>query len=87
MVVPSRPLPLPLPPPQYAKVPHNNMHHSETAAAAPRNSHNLIINTPTAPPNANTVDISQQFLSLLTRCNDVVTNVTGLLGYVPYHPL
>ena len=81
------PLPLPLPPPQYAKVPHNNMHHSETAAAAPRNSHNLIINTPTAPPNANTVDISQQFLSLLTRCNDVVTNVTGLLGYVPYHPL
>ncbi|KAK4538958.1 hypothetical protein RGQ29_032105 [Quercus rubra] len=84
---PVLPLPLPLPPPQYAKVPHNNMHHSETAAAAPRNSHNLIINTPTAPPNANTVDISQQFLSLLTRCNDVVTNVTGLLGYVPYHPL
>jgi hypothetical protein len=26
-------------------------------------------------------------LSLLTTCNDVVTSVSGLLGYVPYHPL
>nr|KYP71212.1 hypothetical protein KK1_010461 [Cajanus cajan] len=38
----------------------------------------------TTPP---TVDISQQMIHLLTRCSDVVTNLTGLLGYVPYHPL
>lgn len=83
-VIPPSPSPPILPlPPQYAKLPHNNLHHSEVA---PRNTQNLI-NTPTAPPNTTTVDISQQFLSLLTRCNDVVTNVTGLLGYVPYHPL
>jgi DNA (cytosine-5)-methyltransferase 3A len=80
---PSPSLILPLPP-QFAKSPHNNLHHPETAP--PRNSHNLV-NTPTAPSATTAVDISQQFLSLLTRCNDVVTNVTGLLGYVPYHPL
>lgn len=65
-----------VPPPQFAKAPLNNLHH-HPEIMAPRN-------TPTAPP---TIDISQQMLSLLTRCNDVVTNVTGLLGYVPYHPL
>ena len=78
-VVPS-PSPLsilPLPP-QFAKAPLNNIHH-HPEIMAPRNN-------PTAPPPP-TVDISQQMLSLLTRCNDVVTNVTGLLGYVPYHPL
>ncbi|KAI3445352.1 hypothetical protein Pfo_002017 [Paulownia fortunei] len=32
-------------------------------------------------------DISQQMLNLLTRCNDVVNNLTNVLGYVPYHPL
>ncbi|KAJ0253130.1 Uncharacterized protein HA466_0122090 [Hirschfeldia incana] len=32
-------------------------------------------------------DISHQMLNLLSKCNDVVANVTGLLGYVPYHPL
>nr|KYP71216.1 Putative oxidoreductase GLYR1 [Cajanus cajan] len=36
---------------------------------------------------ATTVDISHQMIHLLTRCSDVVTNLTGLLGYVPYHPL
>ncbi|KAM2612991.1 hypothetical protein TB2_032883 [Malus domestica] len=72
----------PGPPPQYAKPPpHSNFpQHSELAP--PRNtSHNL-----NAPPTS-TVDISQQMLSLLTRCSDVVSNVKGLLGYVPYHPL
>ncbi|PIN26992.1 Histone-lysine N-methyltransferase [Handroanthus impetiginosus] len=34
-----------------------------------------------------TNDISQQLLNLLTRCSDVVNNLTGVLGYVPYHPL
>ncbi|EXC02372.1 hypothetical protein L484_006666 [Morus notabilis] len=66
-----------LPTPQLAKTPLNNLHHLEMIAP-PRNT------TSIAPP---TVDISQQMLSLLTRCNDVVTNVTSLLGYVPYHPL
>ncbi|CAN8265327.1 unnamed protein product [Cochlearia groenlandica] len=32
-------------------------------------------------------DISHQMLNLLSKCNEVVTNVTGVLGYVPYHPL
>lgn len=39
---------------------------------------------PPPPPN---MDIAQQMVSLLTRCNDVVAHVTGILGYVPYHPL
>ena len=33
------------------------------------------------------VDFSSQMLSLLTRCNDIVTDVKSALGYVPYHPL
>ncbi|KAL4333872.1 hypothetical protein GQ457_07G020220 [Hibiscus cannabinus] len=56
---------------------------------APRNAQNL--NTQTTSPPASTtttsMDISQQMLNLLTKCNDVVTNVTSMLGYVPYHPL
>ncbi|GLT28925.1 hypothetical protein SLA2020_038270 [Shorea laevis] len=78
-VIPSpSPSLLPLPPlaPPFTKSPHNNMLQTE---AIPRNAHNL--NTPQS------IDISQQMLSLLTRCNDVVTNLTGMLGYVPYHPL
>ncbi|KAK6276844.1 hypothetical protein POUND7_017167 [Theobroma cacao] len=82
-VVPPSSSPSPIHPiPQYGKAPANNLHHTEVA---PRNSHNL--NTQTIPPGTASIDISQQMLSLLTRCNDVVTNVTGLLGYVPYHPL
>ncbi|KAL6146578.1 hypothetical protein ACLB2K_057256 [Fragaria x ananassa] len=85
----SRPLPS-----QYAKPPppHNNFsqQHSEMALPPlplPSRSSHSIINTPATFPSAPTVDISQQMLSLLTRCNDVVTNVKGYLGYVPYHPL
>ncbi|XP_077225204.1 PWWP domain-containing protein 1-like [Tasmannia lanceolata] len=37
--------------------------------------------------NNNNVDISHQMLSLLMRCNDVVSDVKRNLGYVPYHPL
>ncbi|KAK3023478.1 hypothetical protein RJ639_044858 [Escallonia herrerae] len=62
--------------------PPNNLHYADTL---PRNAYNF--NTPNAPPRMPSVDIGQQMLSLLTRCNDVVTNVTGMLGYVPYHPL
>ncbi|XP_042002117.1 uncharacterized protein LOC121751435 [Salvia splendens] len=41
------------------------------------------------PPALKTApgDISQQMLSLLTRCNDVVNNLSAALGCVPYHPL
>ncbi|XP_023642629.1 uncharacterized protein LOC17892879 isoform X2 [Capsella rubella] len=42
---------------------------------------------PPLNPSQHTVDISQQMIKLLTRCNDVVANATGLLGYVPYHSL
>ncbi|KAH7574688.1 hypothetical protein JRO89_XS03G0331100 [Xanthoceras sorbifolium] len=66
---------------QVSKPVFNNSHHSEVA---PRNTH---VNTPSIPPSAPSIDISQQMLSLLTRCSDVVTNITGLLGYVPYHPI
>ncbi|KAK0602597.1 hypothetical protein LWI29_035105 [Acer saccharum] len=65
--------------PQVSKPVFNNSHHSEVVA--PRNSH---LNT---PPPPSSIDISQQMLSLLTRCNDVVTNINGFLGYVPYHPI
>ncbi|KAF5740047.1 putative Tudor/PWWP/MBT superfamily protein [Tripterygium wilfordii] len=70
---------LPLPP-QFAKAPPNELH---------RTSHNL--NTSPAVAAAASaaagIDISQQMLSLMTRCSDVVNSLTGLLGYVPYHPL
>lgn len=70
--------------PQFGKPTANNLHPTEVA---PRNAFSQ--NTQSMPPPSSTgsIDISQQMLSLLTRCNDVVTNVTGMLGYVPYHPL
>jgi len=78
------PLPiLPLPT-QFSKPPQHNSRNSELAMA-PRNSPNFI--NATASATASTVDISQQMIHLLTRCSDVVTNLSGLLGYVPYHPL
>ncbi|TKY61510.1 DNA mismatch repair protein Msh6 [Spatholobus suberectus] len=69
---------------QFTKTPQHNLRNSELAMA-PRNSPNF--NNTTALATATTVDISQQMINLLTRCSDVVTNLTGLLGYVPYHPL
>ncbi|KAK8474371.1 hypothetical protein V6N13_012471 [Hibiscus sabdariffa] len=57
------------------------------AEVAPRNSQNLNTQTTTPPASTTSMDISQQMLNLLTKCNDVVTNVTSMLGYVPYHPL
>ncbi|XWS23449.1 hypothetical protein CRYUN_Cryun28dG0014800 [Craigia yunnanensis] len=78
-VIPQSSSPFPIQPiPQFGKAPANNLHLTEVDN----------LNTQTIPPPSTTsLDISQQMLSLLTRCNDVVTNVTGLLGYVPYHPL
>ncbi|GMI90560.1 PWWP domain protein 1 [Hibiscus trionum] len=57
------------------------------AEVAPRNAQNLNNQTTTPPASTTSMDISQQMLNLLTKCNDVVTNVTSMLGYVPYHPL
>lgn len=71
--------------PQFTKAPQHNLHNSEMA---PRNTSNIINTSALATSaSATTVDISQQMISLLSRCNDVVTNLTGLLGYVPFHPL
>lgn len=76
---------LPLPP-ATEKLPNtsNNMGYGEVA---PRNIHNFNANMSRAGPNPTHIDIAQQMLGLLTKCNDVVTNVSSFLGYVPYHPL
>ncbi|XP_038889423.1 uncharacterized protein LOC120079334 [Benincasa hispida] len=99
-VVSTPPLPIP---PQFTKPSHsitttNIMHQQHSEMPQPRNTLNHHHHTPTVAPlpppplppqptATTTTDISQQLLSLLTRCSDVVTNVTGLLGYAPYHPL
>ncbi|KAK9292610.1 hypothetical protein L1049_020585 [Liquidambar formosana] len=82
-VIPPSPLPI-LPLPSQFSKPPQNMHYTEVAPP-PRNTYNYAPIAPTS--TATTIDISQQMLNLLTRCNDVVTNVQSILGYVPYHPL
>lgn len=84
---------LPLPT-EFQKQNPPNSHYAEVG---PRISQNYNINPPISsppppplppvPPPSSNVDISQQMLSLLTRCNDVVSSVMTYLGYVPYHPL
>lgn len=70
-------------PPQYTR----EVHHHQHVETVPRPHYNY--NPAMAPPSAQppSVDISQQMMNLLLRCNDIVTNVTSTLGYVPYHPL
>lgn len=79
---------LPLPPQFASAQQHNNSQRSPEIPL--RNQlplpHNISVPSP-IPTTAPSVDISQQMVSLLTRCNDVVISLTGLLGYVPYHPL
>ncbi|CAL0308561.1 unnamed protein product [Lupinus luteus] len=82
---PLLPTPAPLSTTQFGKTPQHNLHNSELAMA-PRNIPNFI-STTTKAPTSTTVDISQQMISLLMRCNNVVNNLVGLLGYVPYHQL
>ncbi|KAL3631700.1 hypothetical protein CASFOL_024684 [Castilleja foliolosa] len=43
------------------------------------------VHQPTQMPT--TKDISLQLLNLLNRCSDVVNNLKGALGYMPYHAL
>ncbi|KAI8021219.1 DNA mismatch repair protein Msh6 [Camellia lanceoleosa] len=70
-----------------------NSKNFQIPAQFPRNSHNF--NTFTTPalapapvvPRASNMDIAQKMLSLLTKCNEVVTNVRSSLGYVPYYSL
>ena len=73
---------LPLPP-QYTKpqqLPIKPVDHVEPPMPPSRNFRGPI-------PAVSAGDISHQMLNLLSKCNEVVANVTGLLGYVPYHPL
>ncbi|THF99252.1 hypothetical protein TEA_017089 [Camellia sinensis var. sinensis] len=70
-----------------------NSKNFQIPAQFPRNSHNF--NTFTTPalapapvvPRASNMDIAQKMLSLLTKCNEVVTNMRSSLGYVPYYSL
>ncbi|KAK9073386.1 hypothetical protein SSX86_007710 [Deinandra increscens subsp. villosa] len=80
--------PLPPPPPP----PTNSMHYAPPPRLPPPPS--LTYGgggggemTTKTPPLAAEVDISHQMMSLLTKCNEVVTNVTNMFGYVPYRPL
>jgi len=80
---------LPTPPPQFLRPPtinHPRQHHVELP---PRNNPNYNVTAPPiqAPLPPPGIDISQQMISLLTRCHEVVTNVQSILGYVPYHSL
>ncbi|KAI3810532.1 hypothetical protein L1987_20149 [Smallanthus sonchifolius] len=88
--------PPPLPPLQ----PPSSMHYATPLAPPPRlppppsltYGGEMAAKTPLAVPNIGPlatpkVDISHQMLSLLTKCNEVVTNVTNMFGYVPYRPL
>ncbi|XP_013611183.1 PREDICTED: uncharacterized protein LOC106317917 [Brassica oleracea var. oleracea] len=73
---------LPLPP-QYSK-PIKTVDHVEPPMPPPPPPSK---NFPGPSAAVGAGDISHQMLNLLSKCNDVVANVTGLLGYVPYHPL
>ncbi|MFS7986584.1 putative PWWP domain-containing protein [Helianthus anomalus] len=70
----ATPLAPPPPPPPRLPPPPSLTYGGEMAAKTP----------PLATPK---LDISHQMLSLLTKCNEVVTNVTNMFGYVPYRPL
>ena len=88
----SHPLQLP---PQFRRPPlshphvgvavrYNNLNHNLIATSGPPGPQPL---PPPPPPSSANTDISQQMMSLLTRCHDVVTHIKGILGYMPYHPL
>ncbi|CAL5339575.1 unnamed protein product [Camellia sinensis] len=70
-----------------------NSKNFQIPAQFPRNSHNFNTFTTSAlapapvVPRASNMDIAQKMLSLLTKCNEVVTNMRSSLGYVPYYSL
>ncbi|XP_074311586.1 PWWP domain-containing protein 1-like [Silene latifolia] len=69
--------------------PITNVHENFTTATATTSlsgvSQVLPQPPPPPPPPAPSTDISQQMMSLLTRCHDVVTNLKSTLGYIPYY--
>ncbi|KAG9153458.1 hypothetical protein Leryth_027607 [Lithospermum erythrorhizon] len=85
-VISSSQLPsVPLLPAQFPEA-SNNMFFNEGTS---RNIPNFNIQ-PLAPPMMPRTpdnDITQQMISLLTKCSEVVSSLKGTLGYVPYHPL
>ncbi|KAL7259529.1 hypothetical protein ACSBR1_005425 [Camellia fascicularis] len=70
-----------------------NSKNFQIPAQFPRNTHNFNTFTTRAlapvpvVPRASNMDIAQKMLSLLTKCNEVVTNMRSSLGYVPYYSL
>lgn len=82
VIPPPPPSILPVPTQQFPVAP-NKFHHTELVP--PRNVQSFSM--PAVQPMPTHIDISQQMISLLTKCKDVVNNVTGALGYVPYHSL
>ncbi|CAN1161448.1 PWWP domain-containing protein 1 [Linum perenne] len=60
---------------------------SSSSSNSQPSQHNVSVPPTSAVAAAANVDVSRQMLSLLTKCSDVVAGVSGLLGYVPYHPL
>ncbi|CAH9073745.1 unnamed protein product [Cuscuta epithymum] len=60
-----------------------NLHFTEMTPH--RNVHNF--SAPFAATPTINVDVSQQMLGLLTKCHEVLTNLTNVLGYSPYWPL
>ncbi|PSS19653.1 PWWP domain-containing protein [Actinidia chinensis var. chinensis] len=86
-VIPPHPLPLLPLPPATAQFPNSQINKRYIEVAPPRNTHNLKMNTAPAGPGPTEIDIAPQMLSLLVKCNDLVTNLSNFLGYEPYHPL
>lgn len=85
-----------LPVPQFPKASNNYHHHQQQQSEIV--SRNVVQKNSSTPSSSSSsaalpisgptnIDITHQMLSLLTRCKDVVNNLTGTLGYVPYHPL
>ncbi|KAL7003082.1 DNA (cytosine-5-)-methyltransferase [Sarracenia purpurea var. burkii] len=82
---PIPPYPIPTPAAQFPNAPMKLHYSSEVVA--PKNTHNLNAEMGLAVPSSTKVDVAQQMLSLLVKCNYLVTDVSSFLGYVPYHPL
>ncbi|KAK4339648.1 hypothetical protein RND71_041110 [Anisodus tanguticus] len=64
---------------QYANAPNDN-HFAHQVAHRNVPNYNNQVSVPEA-------DFSQQMLGLLSKCSDIVTDLTGLMGYFPYHAL
>ncbi|PIA61516.1 hypothetical protein AQUCO_00300797v1 [Aquilegia coerulea] len=97
-VIPQTPPILPFPPrvQDMHETPlghHMNVSHAHHSKVEPIDFKNYFYNpptsatSPTVSTNNKKIDIAHQMLSLMMRCNDIVTDIRCSLGYVPYHPL